>query len=230
MQALVIEHDEFGPAEGVGQHLQYRGFGLEAFRVLDDPQDPISYKPFPNLGSFDLLVVTGAIWSLANTEPIASWVHREVALIKEAHAQGTPVLGICFGAQVLSVALGGEVTKSPQPEIGWCKVASDVTEVESGPWFEWHYDQFSVPEGATELARNAVSPQMFRMGRSLGTQFHPEVTPLLLEEWMHHGLDEMTTLGLDPDNLRRENQQRAQENRQRADRLVDWFLAEIAEL
>jgi len=230
MRALVIEHDEFGPAEGVGEHLQSRGFALEIFRVLDDPQDPVSHKPFPDLGSFDLLVVTGAIWSLANTEPIASWIHREVALVQEAHSQGTPVLGMCFGAQVLSVALGGEVTKSPQPEIGWCPVTSDVAEVGSGPWFEWHYDQFSVPEGATELARNAVSSQMFRSGRSLGTQFHPEVTPLLLDEWINQGLDEMTTLGLDPDNLRTENQQRAQENRRQADRLVDWFLAEVAGL
>ncbi len=47
-RALVIEHDEHGPAEGVGDHLVERGYQLDVFRVMDDPADPACTKPYPD--------------------------------------------------------------------------------------------------------------------------------------------------------------------------------------
>ena len=49
----------------------------------------------------------------------------------------------------------------------------------------WHNDVVSLPEGAQPLARSAKTKvQAFRFGSALGMQFHLEVTPTLLEEWL----------------------------------------------
>ena len=56
--------------------------------------------------------------------------------------------------------------------------------VGTGPWFSFHDDVFTVPEGAVELARSPLCPQAFRAGRSLGVQFHPEFTPAMLTGWL----------------------------------------------
>ena len=229
MRALVIEHDGYGPAESVGDHFQVRGYDLEVFRVLDDPDDPVCTTPFPDPTGYDAVIVTGAVWSLADTAPIASWIHREVEMVRAAHDSDTPVLGMCFGGQVLSVALGGSVTRSDEPELGWHTVESpERGPLPSGPWFQWHYDSFTVPEGAIELAHGRMGPQAFQIGRSVGTQFHPEMTPRLFRGWLTFGSDDLTAHGIDPQALLAETVERAKAARSRADRLVDWFLEDVA--
>ena len=70
------------------------------------------------------------------------------------------------------------------PEIGWYDIVSDVPEViAAGPWLQWHSDVVTVPPGAEELARSAVGPQAWRIGRTLCTQFHPEATETMLARW-----------------------------------------------
>ena len=53
-----------------------------------------------------------------------------------------------------------------------------------GPWFTWHGDRCLLPEGVTELARTEMCTQAFRSGRTMGVQFHPEVTRELVSEWV----------------------------------------------
>jgi GMP synthase-like glutamine amidotransferase len=224
-RALVIEHDEYGPAEGVGERLVERGFELEVFRVLDDPDDPISTKPFPDATDYDILVLTGSPWSVHDTDSIGSWIGREIEMVRNAHDRGVPVLGLCFGGQVLSAALGGAVCRTDRPEFGWHLIDTDLSDaVAEGPWFEWHYDTFTVPEGAVEVARSDVSPQVFRIGRSVGTQFHPEMTPRLNELWVGMSADELVAHGVDPEAMVAESGVEAEQNRSRSDALVDWFL------
>ena len=56
------------------------------------------------------------------------------------------MLGICFGAQALCVALGGEVVPAPAIELGWTELDAAVAEgVPEGPWFEFHSDQCLPP-------------------------------------------------------------------------------------
>jgi hypothetical protein len=93
-----------------------------------------------------------------------------------------------------------------------------------GPWFEWHYDGFTVPDGATEIARTAVSPQAFRIGRSVGTQFHPEVTTELVDRWISMDEKELRAHGVDPTVMAARSEEEAVGNRARSDVLVDWFL------
>ncbi len=224
-RALVIEHDEDGPAEGVGERLVERGYVLEVLRVMDDRSEPVSTKPFPDPTAYDVVVVTGSPQSVTD-EAVASWVDREADMVRTAHEAGVPVLGLCFGGQLLATALGGEVTRSDTPEFGWVEVETDRPDVVApGPWFEWHYDRFTVPEGAVEVARNAVSPQVFRIGRSVGTQFHPEITPRLAQFWIEGGgAEDLRRHDVDPRALIAESESHAEGNRVRADALVDWFL------
>ena len=224
-RALVIEHDRYCPAAGVGDRLVEHGYQLEAFRVLDDPTDPVCTKPYPDATDYDVLVVTGSTWSVTDTDVIGSWIGREVEMVRAAHDAGVRVLGLCFGGQVLSAALGGEVRRVDTPEFGWHEVDTDLPDaIAPGPWFEWHYDGFTVPDGATEIARTAVSPQAFRIGRSVGTQFHPEVTTELVDRWISMDEKELRAHGVDPTVMAARSKEEAVGNRARSDVLVDWFL------
>ena len=84
------------------------------------------------------------------------------------------MLGICFGAQLLSRALGGEVTRQAAPHIAWESPDTDI-EALRAPWVLLHNDAFTVPPGADVLAEADHAPMAFRYGRAWGVQFHPEV-------------------------------------------------------
>ncbi len=224
-RALVIEHDESGPAAGVGERLVERGHQLDVFRVLDDQADPVCTKAYPDATSYDVLVVTGSPWSVTDTDSIGSWIGREIEMVRTAHDTGVAVLGLCFGGQVLSTALGGEVRRVDTPEFGWHEVDTDLPDaIAPGPWFEWHYDGFTVPDGATEIARTAVSPQAFRIGRSVGTQFHPEITVEIVDLWISMDERALRAHGVDPTVMAARSEEEAVGNRARSDVLVDWFL------
>ena len=169
--------------------------------------------------------MTGSPWSVTDTDSIGSWIGREIEMVRTAHDTGVAVLGLCFGGQVLSTALGGEVRRVDTPEFGWHEVDTDLPDaIAPGPWFEWHYDGFTVPDGATEIARTAVSPQAFRIGRSVGTQFHPEVTTELVDRWISMDEKELRAHGVDPTVMAARSEEEAVGNRARSDVLVDWFL------
>ena len=224
-RALVIEHDESGPAAGVGERLVEHGYQLDVFRVLDDQTDPVCTKAYPDATSYDVLVVTGSPWSVTDTDSIGSWIGREIEMVRTAHDAGVAVLGLCFGGQVLSTALGGEVRRVDTPEFGWHEVDTDLPDaIAPGPWFEWHYDGFTVPDGATEIARTAVSPQAFRIGRSVGTQFHPEITTEIVNLWISMDERALRAHGVDPAVMAARTEEEAVDNRARSDALVDWFL------
>jgi GMP synthase-like glutamine amidotransferase len=105
-------------------------------------------------------------------------------LLSRAVEEDVPVLGLCFGGQALAVALGGSVERAPTPELGWTEIETDEPElIASGPWLQWHYDRFTTPPGATEIARTAHAAQAFRHGRHLGVQFHPESTVEIVAQW-----------------------------------------------
>lgn len=229
MRGLAVEHDPTGHAALVGRALANRGVELDPFRVLDDVRNPVSDRAFPDPHDYDLVVVLGAIWSVYDDSSIGTWIHRELEFVARAEAAGKPVLGICFGGQVLSAALGGTVARAPAPEFGWLRIDTDEPDgLPSGPWFQWHYDRFTIPHGATEIARNANGPQAFRKGRSLGLQFHPEVDAALLADWIGFGADELRSHGIDTDALADETARIEPAAVDRTQQLVDWFLEEVA--
>ena len=142
------------------------------------------------------------------------------------------MLGVCFGGQALAAALGGTVERAPKAEFGWYEVQSCVPDViATGPWFQWHFDRFTVPEGATVLAHSDVGVQAFRIGRSLGLQFHPELTATILEGWLADAdAAELRHLDGTPDGLLAQTVALQEVARPHTDAIVDHFLSDIAGL
>jgi GMP synthase-like glutamine amidotransferase len=127
-------------------------------------------------------------------------------------------------------ALGGTVERARTPEIGWYDVTTDVPEhIASGPWLQWHYDVVTVPPGATELARSAVGPQAWSMGRSFATQFHPEATETMLARWTKGaGGEELARFGSSPEQVMAETRANVGVSREHAEHLVDHFLKSLS--
>jgi GMP synthase-like glutamine amidotransferase len=117
-----------------------------------------------------------------------SWLAHEKTLIEGSLKRGKGILGICLGAQLLASVLGARVYPAREKEIGWFPVrlraeAHDLPGMASWPDiftpFHWHGETFDLPSGATHLAETDLCPiQAFEYaGRSVGIQFHLEVTP-----------------------------------------------------
>lgn len=137
----------------------------------------ISNGQLPPDFDFDGVVITGSAASAYWDEP---WIHEARAWVREAHERGLPILGVCFGHQLLATALGGTVEDMGRYEIGY----NDVEHVDS-PLFEGIDERFTVftthgdavtelPEGADRIAGNDYGIHGFRVGHSFGVQFHPE--------------------------------------------------------
>lgn len=137
------------------------------------------------------LVFMGAAVSIHDGYP---WIQQEIDLIRNAVARGVPVMGICFGAQLMSLALGGKVTHGPQMTIGWHPVQVAQNRIASDWWsplpeeatvFHWHLDTFSIPAGAAPIASGGcVENQAFALGDHLAMQFHVEMTPEMVATWV----------------------------------------------
>jgi GMP synthase (glutamine-hydrolysing) len=143
--------------------------------------------PVESLAGFAGLVSLGAFAGVEE-EDETPWMPVERRLIEEALAVEMPVLGLCFGSQLLASVAGAEVGKSGSPEVGWYSVemteeaASDPLMSVLGPQpdvIQYHYDTFkwpAEPENLTILGTANGMNQAFRVGKNAwGTQFHIEL-------------------------------------------------------
>ena len=222
MRALVIQHEESIPAAIVDEWLTDRGAEIELHRVITDTgdRDPRAY---------DLIVTLGS--EAAAYDDAVPWIARERKLLGAATDAGVPVLGICFGSQLLARVLGGRAMRAERSEIGWMKIRThDRSLVGDGPWLLWHHDTFTVPDGAALLADSPAGPQAFMVGRSLGIQFHPEVTAELVGRWVTESRDELERERVDADRLLARARELDRENRVRALALFDAFLVRVARI
>ncbi|MFD4762819.1 type 1 glutamine amidotransferase [Streptomyces sp. NPDC058439] len=231
MRALVIQHEHVSAPGLVGDRLVQRGYELTLLTVVPEERHhtPDVRFDFPEADGWDLVVSLGAPWSVYDETTVGSWIGGELALLRKAHHLGIPVLGICFGAQALTTALGGTVEAAPRPEIGWTGIdTDDPALIPPGPWMQWHHDRCVPPPGARETARNTVCTQAFRMGNSLGVQFHPEATPAVVRRWVDSGgAEQCARLGIDPEELVERSRAMEPVARENAYRLVDAFLDRV---
>ena len=182
---LILQHlHADGPAY-LGSWLVEQGIAYEVFNAE-------AGQVFPSrIDGYRALAVLGG--EMSANDPLPS-LRRAEALIREAMARGTPVLGLCLGAQLMARSLGASVSASPAPEVGWHAVTvSDdeharhwFREVRSPTVFQWHYEAFALPSGAKRLASSAAcANQAFAVGPHLGLQFHVEVDMPKLLAWTH---------------------------------------------
>ncbi|MGW4059809.1 type 1 glutamine amidotransferase [Amycolatopsis sp. NPDC004747] len=169
---LVLQHQEDAGPGNLGTWLSDHGVGWE---LVD-----VSAGLLPTPRRWRALVVLGS--REAAYDETVGWLAAEREFVRASMALGTPVFGICFGAQLLAQVLGGEVRRAAAIERGWTAVGSSEADLD-GTWFEWHGDEITAPPAATVLAAGSCV-QAFRSGPHLGVQFHPEVTREQLERWM----------------------------------------------
>jgi GMP synthase-like glutamine amidotransferase len=173
----------------------------------------------------------GAPYGAYEDDRIGNWLLPELEKLKAAHNAGVPILGICFGGQLMARALGGSVAKAPKAELGWFEIESnDKSLIPTGPWFEYHWDRWQTPKGATQIAKTEIANQAFVMGRTLALQFHPEIDLEVLDAWlaMEGGCAEVESAGVNVEQLRQETQQMQPAAEKRAFELVDTFLRRVA--
>lgn len=182
------------PHEGpgmLGEVLAAVGYTLESREVFRGEPLPV------DLGPSDVLVVMGGPMGVADLDdPAMPWLAAEVALLRERLARGWPNLGVCLGMQLMAHAAGAKVAPMRSAsgervrEVGWGRLDFHGTDLvtcglpASIEVLHWHGDACELPAGATLLASTPVCPvQMFRLGRSVGMQFHPEVDGPMAALW-----------------------------------------------
>lgn len=222
IRAIILQHEEPTPPGLVTEWLDAHGASVETLRIdLDDREIDVA--------DYDLIVSLGS--EFAAFDDSKPFVPREAQLMRRAIDADVPVLGLCFGGQMLARVLGSEVSRSSESEIGWLPVRSrDPQLVPEGPWFQWHFDVFTAPPGASVIAETDVCPQAFVAGRSLGLQFHPEVTPEIMDDWVRVYRHELDADGVDPDALLEETHRRANESRRMSWQLLERYLSDVARL
>jgi GMP synthase-like glutamine amidotransferase len=121
----------------------------------------------------------------AGPELNAPWLERELEWVAAADRAGTALFAVGTGAHTLALALGGDSAPSGRAQRGWINVLSaDPSVLPDGPWFAWQDRVLRLPERAELLASSALGAQAFRLGRHIGVQFHPEITPELIRQWI----------------------------------------------
>ena len=185
-RALICQHIACEPPGVLEDVMRERGWELARLEL--DEGDPL-----PAPGGFDAIVVMGGpMGAYEGSEH--PWLLDEQRLLRAEVDSGTPVFGVCLGAQLLAASLGARVYRGPAPEVG----ILEVTLTDAGRddpvagalperflTLQWHSDTFELPTGAVALAVSPAYPnQAFRVGEATyAVQFHLEVTGAMATEW-----------------------------------------------
>ncbi len=173
---LVVEHDHDAPAGLLAGWAAARGLKIDTVRLHAGGELPATPA------ACDAAVVLGS--EQTAYDDTVPWLAAELTFVEALVGAAVPVLGICFGGQVLARVLGARVYRLPAPEIGWIHAASRSPQLAPGPWLSWHRDAFDLPAGAAELAVSDTSLQGFSYGPHAGLQFHPEATEPIARSWL----------------------------------------------
>ena len=185
----------FSPTEGPAYFAEWLGRRGIRWNVL--PFDAGATVP-ADPRAFSGIAMMGGPMSVNDDDP---WIAPVCALLRAAVAAQVPVIGHCLGGQLLAKALGAPVTRAPVPEFGWLDVRSTDAAARAS-WFggrerfmtfQWHYDTFALPEGATlALTGDFNANQAYIVDdRHIGFQCHVEMTAELVATWLADGADEL---------------------------------------
>jgi GMP synthase (glutamine-hydrolysing) len=182
---LILQHQ-------LPENAAYLTVWLERNRILYQIVNAGAGEEFPtSIEPYSALAVMGG--GMSANDPLPSNRLAE-QLIRQAINQDIPVIGHCLGGQLMARALGGTVQSSPRPEIGWQPIQYEKDPLVE-EWFgtdptdtviHWHYESFSIPNGAVRLARSPACPnQAFAYGKHLAMQFHIEINEVKIDSWVN---------------------------------------------
>ncbi len=156
-------------------------------------------EPVPkDVAAFAGIGMMGGPMSVNDSLP---WVAPMGALLRNAVERGVPVIGHCLGGQLLAKSLGATVGRARTTEIGWIDVEAADREAadewfggrEKFTTFEWHYEAFTMPPGASRVLTNAFNENQGYVidGRHIGLQGHIEMTAAIARSWIALSSDEL---------------------------------------
>ncbi len=191
------------------------GSELKARAIDTELVEAYKCSPFPKDASgYSAIIILGGPMGVYD-ESAYPFLTDEITLIESALAYGTPMMGICLGAQLLARAAGAKVYKGTGKEIGFYKVSLSTDGMEDAlnhglppefRVFQWHGDTFELPGDAKNLASSELfENQMIRVGeRAYGIQFHLEVTEPMVAEWLEVNSAELDSLKgtIDPEEIK----------------------------
>jgi GMP synthase (glutamine-hydrolysing) len=181
----IVHEDDAGPGVFVPVAAE-RGAELVEWAP---PKHP---PPADALDGYASVVVLGAA-AHPDEEDEHPWLRDVKRLIADLLERRVPVLGVCLGAELLAEVTGGDVVQDPAPHVGWAETV--LTEAgrndpvlgalpERFVCFQWHSYRSELPPGGSPLALDGSQLDAFRIGDAWGIQFHAEVTPMTIGEWL----------------------------------------------
>jgi len=201
----VLQHHPAENLGGIADALEGAALAWQYVRVFNRQPIPRDMK-----GAGGLIVLGGAetVYQLSRYP----YLRDEIALIENALAEGKPILGVCLGSQLLAAALGAQVRRGTQREIGWYPVRLEEAAAEDRltrglprefTAMHWHSDVFDLPSGATPLASSDLTEvQAFRYGNSAyGILFHAEITREILTALVMEFGEGLKRAGIDGDAI-----------------------------
>lgn len=217
-RVLMLRHMKRMQGDRVSKALTARGFELD-YRCPAEGEA----LPMPDEGHV-LTVVYGGVQS-ANDD---GYIRAEIDWIRNWVESERSYLGLCLGGQLLARAFGAKVSSHPEGrhEIGFVRIRpAGVPDFLPSPLYvyQWHKEGFELPAEATLLAHGEVFPnQAFCCGESaFAIQFHPEVTPAIMLEWMEHSEASLAAPGASPRQAQIED---AKRHNGAVDAWLDGFL------
>ncbi|MFW5919359.1 MAG: type 1 glutamine amidotransferase [Halanaeroarchaeum sp.] len=197
---------------------------IDTYKVSEGDLPPSPSGTGADEWPYDAAIISGSQASVYDDE---AWIDDAKAWVREAIDASIPVLGVCWGHQLIASALGGTVEYQGRYEIGYRSieiVADDPLFEGIGREFvafETHSDGVTeLPAGATVLAENDCTVQSFRIDSAYGVQFHPEYD-LETTRWIVDGKE------LQPEReraVRADLTQERYEEAREATRVFDNFL------
>ena len=207
-KVLFVQHGDVDKPGLLADALSAEGVELEIRHPYLGEEIPV------DLEGFDALALGGGGQSAYQVAEFP-YLEEECALVRKAILADKPVLGLCLGAQLIAKALGADVYRAEQKELGFFPVTMSVSAVSDpllSAWpspicpTHWHGDVFDLPAGAECMASSALTTnQAFRYGRATyAFQFHLEMTPALFQELVDDGADDLIANGVDLASLKKE--------------------------
>ena len=185
----ILQHESTQGPGVLREHLEQKCIPYRMLQPALDGRAPV------HAADYSGIVVLGSNHCVNEGLP---WMEDEQSLLADALRHDVPVLGHCFGAQMLARAMGARVWRNPCPNIGWSRIwvtaaAQQLMDLpREATIFHWHYDTFEIPRGAVRTMYGShCLNKGFRHGRHWAFQGHMEVTAASVAAWCAEGHDEL---------------------------------------